>query len=270
MVPNRAQPRWILEGLAVLEESEHTSGGRNRSSIFDMYLRADTLDHRIAGLDQMSHSVHRWPQGNLWYLYGSRFLTWIADVYGDDALRAVSHDYGQQIIPWGINRSMRRATGRTYEELFEGWTAYLEQHYGEQMRQVEALGIREGVRLTHHGQTNSSPRFVPRAAMKTKAREELLYYRDDAHSRSGFYRLAARRHEDRARIGRDLGGSHRLARRGVVRRRRQDRFQLGRHHQENLRAITSSFFSIPGWSRKADTSPSESGSPKESAHKSRT
>ena len=47
--PNRAQPRWILEGLAVLEESEHTSGGRNRSSIFDMYLRADILDHRIAG-----------------------------------------------------------------------------------------------------------------------------------------------------------------------------------------------------------------------------
>ena len=64
---------------------------------------------------------------------------------------------------------MRRATGRTYEELYEGWTAYLEQHYGEQMRQVEALGVREGVRLTHHGQTVSSPRFVPRAAMKTKA-----------------------------------------------------------------------------------------------------
>jgi len=187
--PNRAQPRWILEGLAVLEESEHTSGGRNRSSIFDMYLRADTLDHRLAGLDQMSHFVRRWPQGNLWYLYGSRFLTWIADVYGDDALRSVSRDYGQQIIPWGINRSMRRATGRTYEELYEGWSAYLEQHYSEQMRQVEALGVREGVRLTHHGQTISSPRFVPKAAMKTKASREIVYYRDDGHSRAGFYRL---------------------------------------------------------------------------------
>jgi hypothetical protein len=187
--PNRAQPRWILEGLAVLEESEHTSGGRNRSSIFDMYLRADTLEHRLAGLDQMSHFVRRWPQGNLWYLYGSRFLTWIADVYGDAALRSVSRDYGQQILPWGINRSMRRATGRTYEELYEGWAAYLAEHYGEQMRQVDALGLREGVRLTHHGESVASPRFVPPAAMKTKSAAELLYFRDDAHSRAGFYRL---------------------------------------------------------------------------------
>jgi hypothetical protein len=187
--PNQAQPRWILEGLAVLEESEHTSGGRNRSSIFDMYLRADTLEHRLVPLDQMSNPVRRWPQGNIAYLYGSRFLTWIADVYGDDALRVVSRDYGSQIIPWGINRSMRRATGKTYEELYRGWQAYLEQYYGEQVRRAEARGLREGVRLTHHGETVASPRFVPRSAQRTGASYELLYFRDDGRSRSGLYRL---------------------------------------------------------------------------------
>ena len=30
--------------------------------------------------------MRRWPQGNLWYLYGSRFLTWISEVYGDQVL----------------------------------------------------------------------------------------------------------------------------------------------------------------------------------------
>ena len=34
--PNQVQPRWILEGLAVYEETLHTSGGRLRSSIWDM------------------------------------------------------------------------------------------------------------------------------------------------------------------------------------------------------------------------------------------
>jgi len=190
--PNQAQPRWLLEGLAVLEESVHTGGGRNRSSVFDMYLRADVLEKRLAGLDQMCHFVRRWPQGNIWYLYGSRFLTWIAGVYGEDAMRFVAQDYGRQVVPWGINRSIRRATGQTYEELYQGWKAYLDDHYGEQVRQSEALGIREGVRLTHHGEILSSPRFVPPSAKKTSDPAELLYFRSDGHTPSGFYRLPLR------------------------------------------------------------------------------
>jgi len=188
--PNNAQPRWILEGLAVLEESKQTGGGRNRSAIFDMFLRADTLEHRLVPLDQMSHFVRRWPQGNIVYLYGSRFLTWITDVYGDDTIRMVAHDYGQQVIPWAINRSMRRATGKTYEELYEGWRAYLEAHYAEQMKKAAALGFREGTRITEHGQTVASPRFLPDSAKRTDSGYEVLYFRDDGHSRSGLYRLA--------------------------------------------------------------------------------
>lgn len=188
-LPNRAQPKWILEGLAVIEESDLTSGGRLRSSIFDMYLRADVIEHRLAPLDQMSHFVRRWPQGNLWYLYGSRFLRWIADVYGESTLSAVVADYGRQVVPWSINRSIRRATGRTYEELYEGWSSHLAAKYDDQMRKVEALGIREGTPLTRRGQIVGNPRFVPPAAKKTNAPAELLYFRDDGHSRSGFYRL---------------------------------------------------------------------------------
>ena len=30
--PNQVQPRWVLEGLAVALETEHTGGGRLRSS----------------------------------------------------------------------------------------------------------------------------------------------------------------------------------------------------------------------------------------------
>ena len=68
---HQAQPRWLLEGLAVLMETEHTSGGRLRSSQFEMYLRADVLEQRLARLDQISNPVRRWPGGNLWYLYGA-------------------------------------------------------------------------------------------------------------------------------------------------------------------------------------------------------
>jgi hypothetical protein len=187
--PNQIQPRWIIEGLAVVNESHHTSAGRMRSSLFDMYLRADVLEDKMAGLDQMSSSPMRWPQGNIWYLYGSRFLGWISEVYGPDTMRAVSIDYGSSVAPWGINRAIRRATGRTYEQLYDGWKDNLKLHYGQQMRAVEARGLREGTRLTQHGRNVYYPRFVPKNA-RTGAAEEIAYYRNDLNARGGIYRLA--------------------------------------------------------------------------------
>jgi len=160
IAPNQFQPRWILEGLAVLEESKLTAAGRNRSAIFDMFLRADVLEDRLAGLDQISHSPRRWPNGNLWYLYGSRFLTWIESVYGEQTMRAVSEDYSARLFPFAINRSMRRATGRTYEELFDGWKRHLKTLYGEQIAKAKRspMGLVGGTRLTRHGREATRPR----------------------------------------------------------------------------------------------------------------
>ena len=189
--PNQAQPRWILEGLAVLIESHHSSAGRIRSSLFDMYLRADVLGGNIAGIDQFSSSAFRWPQGNLWYLYGSRFLRWITDVYGPNTMRAVAADYGATLVPWGINRAIRRVTGKTYVELYEGFKDHLRRRYADQVREVEKRGLREGTALTHHGRTVSYPRFVPEKARSNAANggEEIIYFRDNSDARSGLYRL---------------------------------------------------------------------------------
>jgi hypothetical protein len=202
--PNQAQPRWILEGLAVLSESQHSSAGRIRSSLFDMYLRADVLGGNIAGIDQFSSSAIRWPQGNLWYLYGSRFLRWITDIYGPNTMRAVAADYGATLVPWGINRAIRRVTGKTYVELYEGFKDHLRRRYADQMGVVEKRGLREGTQLTHHGRTVSYPRFVPANARAGAAAggEELIYFRDDIDARTGLYRVplaapkSGERHED--------------------------------------------------------------------------
>lgn len=185
--PNQVQPRWIIEGLATLLESHKTSAGRMRSTYFDMFMRADVLENNIAGLDVMSSGAMRWPNGNIWYLYGSRFLGWISDVYGENTMRVVSADYGSNTFPWAINRSMRRATGKTYEELFEGFKTHLKLRYSKQAKEVEARGVREGARLTHHGRNVMYPRFVPKAA-QTSGLDELVYWRDDYNDRAGIYR----------------------------------------------------------------------------------
>jgi hypothetical protein len=47
--PNQVEPRWMLEGLAVFEESSKTSGGRLRSSQWNMYMRAAWTGSRRRG-----------------------------------------------------------------------------------------------------------------------------------------------------------------------------------------------------------------------------
>jgi len=185
--PNQAQPRWIKEGLAVAMETAHTSGGRLRSSQFDMYLRADVLEKRLAPLDQISNPARRWPGGNLWYLYGANFIGWIVDTYGPNIFAAVAADYGASVIPWGINRAIRRVTGRTYEQLYEGFRAYLERKYAAQKQAVLARGLREGRRLTRRGFNAATPVFMPDCGEPRGRR--LLYARDDGHTTSGIYSL---------------------------------------------------------------------------------
>lgn len=191
--PNQAQPSWILEGLAVLEESVQTSGGRLRSSQWNMYMRADVLEGNVATLDQFSNTPRRWPQGNLWYLYGSFFMRFIAETYGEEAIRKIIADYGTRIIPYGLNRSVRRATGRTYEELYPAFIGALRKEFEAQAAQIRARGIREGVRLTTTGQTVRHPRFVPNGAFPGA---DIVFFRDDAHSLGGLYGLKLARAED--------------------------------------------------------------------------
>ncbi|MGC4091729.1 MAG: hypothetical protein QM756_28365 [Polyangiaceae bacterium] len=188
LAPNQAQPRWILEGLAVAMESKNTSGGRLKSSLFDMYLRTDVLFGNLATLDEITQSPRRWPGGDLRYLYGSKFIEWIVDTYGPDTFARVANDYGAFIIPWGINRSVRRATGHTYPELYQGWKATLEKRYREQANAIAQRGLREGVRITHSGRIATAPHFVaPRC--QSSAGSELVYYRDDGIERGGLYRV---------------------------------------------------------------------------------
>ncbi len=192
LAPNQVQPRWILEGLGVYMESARTSAGRLRNSQWDMFMRADVLGDNVASLDQLSNTVRRWPQGNLYYLYGSYFTEWIADTYGEDSLRKMADDYGKNIVPWGFNRSIRRATGKTFVEMYDPWVSSMKIHYEAQAATVRSQGLREGTRITHAGQIARYPRWIPKNAWPEYA-GGLLFYRDDQRSRPGLWALPVQR-----------------------------------------------------------------------------
>lgn len=212
LATNQVQPRWIIEGIGVHHESARTSAGRLRSSIWDMYMRTDFLEDNVAELDEMSSSVRRWPQGNLFYLYGSYFIRWLVDRYGEEVIRRISKDYGTQLVPWGFNRSVRRATGSTYEELYDLFKADTKRRYDAVAASVRAKGLREGRRLTHNGQIARAPRWIPQNSFPGAA-GQLLYFRDDNRTRPGFYVLPL----ERDARGRVVGAVDKKGRDPVVR-----------------------------------------------------
>lgn len=157
--PNQVQPRWIIEGIATYEESKRSSSGRTRNALFDMDLRVHTLAGKDLDLDAITGGPRAWPQGSAAYQYGSHFLKYVFDRYGDDKLRAMSHDYGSNPIPWGVNKSITRATGRPFTELYQDWRRYRRDRYAMQLEAIERRGRMEGRRLTFSGQFSISARY---------------------------------------------------------------------------------------------------------------
>lgn len=180
--PNSLWPRWFIEGLAVHEESKRTSGGRIRSSIFEMYLRMDALESRLPRIDQISNDVDRWPHGNIWYLYGGHFVRYIVDRFGEETLAKITHDAGAQVVPYSLNRSIKRATGETLYDLYEGFLSSLRSRSQAQRATIAKNGLRTGSQLTFHGEITRSPRFA--------ADNSLLYWSYDGRSFGQIYRIA--------------------------------------------------------------------------------
>jgi hypothetical protein len=177
--PNAVQPGWFIEGLATHEESEHTSAGRLRSSMHDMYLRAAALEDRLLRIDQLSNDPNRWPHGDQRYLYGSRFVNFIARHYGEKALSMIGTQYGRQTLPFGINRMALRATGKTFIALYDDFLAELRSKYAAQRQRIEAEGVVEGRALTAHSDVARAPRYLSDG--------RVLHYASDGHSTPGLY-----------------------------------------------------------------------------------
>jgi hypothetical protein len=158
--PQHKLPGWLVEGLAVLEESEHTTGGRVGSTQFEMYMRADALEQRILPLDWATFEGEPWPHGNVRYVYGAAFMHFIAQRHGTQAFGAFIREYGRRLVPFGVNRALKRATGETFDALYKEFARDLTRRAEATRTEVERAGRVDGVRRTFQGELVRSPRFL--------------------------------------------------------------------------------------------------------------
>lgn len=123
--PNQALPSFVLEGGAVWGESVTSGRGRIRSATFRGILRAHALAGRLHPIDVMTHYPLTWPGANVWYMYGGHLFDYIARTYGRDVPAKLHDAVADDIIPFGLNRAMREASGHTMTEAVEAWQAEL-------------------------------------------------------------------------------------------------------------------------------------------------
>ncbi|HTL38200.1 MAG TPA: hypothetical protein VL326_33955 [Kofleriaceae bacterium] len=157
--PNQIMPRWIIEGIATYEETKRTSGGRNRGTRFDEFIRIAQKGGTDLRLDQVSGAPRQYPRGNAAYVYGSHFLNYVFDRFGDDALRKMSHVSGAFPPPFAVNRQIAKVVGEPFTDLYDDWKAYLRDKYGMQEQAAARRGLREGRQLTTTAESNLLPRY---------------------------------------------------------------------------------------------------------------
>jgi|GEM_PF-1146767 len=180
--PNLTNPHWISEGFAIASESRETLGGRNRSSLYDMFMRMDVLGGNFQTLDQISGTPTTWPQASIYYLYGAFFTRYIADRFGDDIFGSIAYLYGRQVIPYGLNAIMEEVSGYDYVELYEDWQNYIFEQYREQQELIERYPVTEGDVLTETGGVYNWLQMMPDG-------RHAVFYRNRGHKRSGWYRM---------------------------------------------------------------------------------
>ncbi|HEV7557781.1 MAG TPA: hypothetical protein VGO00_20085, partial [Kofleriaceae bacterium] len=157
--PNQIMPRWVIEGIAVYEESKRSPGGRNRGTRFDQFIRIARHAGKDLRLDEVTGSPRQFPRGNAVYIYGSHFLRYVFDRFGDDTLRAMSHTSAAYAPPFAVNRQIAKVVGKPFTELYDDWKAYLRDRYAMQEMAAERRGRHEGHALTHTNEGNAFPRY---------------------------------------------------------------------------------------------------------------
>lgn len=158
--PNQVMPRWIIEGIAVYEESKRSAGGRNRGTRFDQFIRIARHQGKDLRLDEITGAPRRYPRGNAAYVYGSHFLRYVFDRFGDDAARQMSHVAGGYPVPFSINRQIAKVTGQPFTELYDEWKGYLRDRYGMQEMAAERRGLASGRALTSTAESNFFPQYT--------------------------------------------------------------------------------------------------------------
>ena len=155
LFPNAYGPSWLTEGLAVYEESRHTTGGRLRQPEHAMLARASALEGKFPRIDELSLATSRFPRGEIAYAYGSLFVDQLARAHGDSSVRRFIDAQSAFPVPYWLDAPAEQAFGESFTRAYARWRDSVQSAAGS--RRDPLPGWRE---LTTHAYFATAPRWV--------------------------------------------------------------------------------------------------------------
>lgn len=130
LAPNLHSPLWLIEGIAVYAESQISPHeGRLNSGYYDGVLAQKAGKGNIPDLSDITYNHFHFPAGHR-YLYGSTFIRYLSEEYGEDKFAEFFNEYGSyfwaagpaNLFPRiGPDRAAEKVYGSDLESLYNEW-----------------------------------------------------------------------------------------------------------------------------------------------------
>lgn len=128
ILPNSLLPTWMLEGLAVLEETKFTRAGRGRSSYFEMISRTAVLENvlnnpKYITLDKINGENPQPPGGETPYFFGYQMMNEAEkNSELENPMGVLSYRSGGR-FPYFINGNLENTIQKNWNQI---WLSYVE------------------------------------------------------------------------------------------------------------------------------------------------
>ncbi len=145
-MPNLFQPAWMVEGLAVLAESDPAAGrGRLQGPWFEAWLRVERAQG-FASLAELNADGRALPLSRQ-YLYGAYFFEFLQRRHGVQAPAALVERYSGNLVP-RLHSAPWQATGRNMDQLWADFLQDLAQQVDQRAAALHATPPVVGEPLT--------------------------------------------------------------------------------------------------------------------------
>ncbi|MDD5773680.1 MAG: hypothetical protein PHX78_09485 [bacterium] len=199
--PNQIQPVWMIEGLASYEDSEFSTGGKFSLPQREMIVRTAALENNFPTLGQLSvYTVDSWPGSIVPYYFGSAFLKFLEEKYGREKIADISIAYSGRSFPFLVESTGKQVLGKSYKDLWNGWTEELKVKYQKQKEEISVKGITGSQAVTQRGYINQYPLFSPDG-------RTILYLSSNADESPGIYIFDLENKKDTKVIDNNLPGA---------------------------------------------------------------
>ena len=157
---NQVEPDWIIEGYAVYNESTLTSAGRDNGSYYNTILRVQALNNKLPAIDEGDGMPSKWPFGEYPYVYGGKFMQYLANKYSDRALADYSEQY--TYLPLLLNNDAKIVFNKkSFVSLWKEWETELRMQAILNTLSVIFSGNTDLKQITHIGAYTRGPVWEP-------------------------------------------------------------------------------------------------------------